>query len=228
MDITVVFFDIDGTLLETKGAGRYAFEKAIATTVQQTIDISHISFAGATDLDLFRKILSKEGLKSTTALETEFFRALAHELDQAMEGRNITVFPGVRELLDVLIANRQVLVGLVTGNIDEGARIKLGHAGLHGHFMLGAFGCEHADRLEIARLALKRAEQNLLPDQHIVRKVLIGDTPSDIAAAKAIDAVAIAVATGRYSSEDLQAAGADHTLQDLNNLPELLNLILGY
>ncbi|NCC50763.1 MAG: HAD family hydrolase [Spartobacteria bacterium] len=227
MDITVVFFDIDGTLLETGGAGKEAFQNAITKAAGAPIDISHVNFAGATDLDLFRNILAGAGRVSDPAKEALFFQALAAEMEAVMDGRTIRVFPGVQALLDALSARPEALVGLVTGNIDEGARIKLAHAGLHGHFMLGAFGCEHADRMEIARLALRRAEQALLPGQRITRKALVGDTPSDMAAARAVEAVAIGVATGRYTLAQLRDAGADHVVANMSNLTEMLSLLFG-
>jgi phosphoglycolate phosphatase-like HAD superfamily hydrolase len=115
---------------------------------------------------------------------------------------------------------------LVTGNIASCARIKLRQFNLHHHFVLGAFGDEHADRNEIARLALGRVKSKLPRDGTIRSLFLVGDTPNDIAAAKAIDAVSVAVATGKFSTAELQQAGADVVLTDMDDTDCVMQLFL--
>lgn len=225
METTLVLFDIDGTLLEVHGAGRRAFVRTLEHCFGWQADLKNIRFAGATDLDLFRRISRDQGVEPTAESEQKFCDRLAHELKitiSAQDARH-TLYPGVKELLEKLSDDARCLLGLVTGNVESCAWIKLQLVNLHEHFILGAFGHEHADRVEIARLALRRAEQHA---GHPFRRVfLIGDTPNDVKAARAIGATAIAVATGAFSRDALLAAGADTVRDDLADLPALLALL---
>ena len=192
-ETTLVLFDIDGTLLEVKGAGRRAFSRAIDHCFGWKNELKNIRFAGATDLDLFRKIAREHQHEATDADAAKFFDRLAHELKIAIgeAGTVHTVFPGVPELLARLSSDPRCLLALVTGNVAECAWIKLELVNLHEHFVLGAFGHEHADRIEIAHLAVRRAEEHA--GRSYARRFLIGDTPNDVRAAHAIGAKAIAV-----------------------------------
>ena len=224
-DITLVLFDIDGTLLDVHGAGRQAFSNALRTVFGWDDDLAHIRFAGATDLDLLRRIMGRHGQMPSPADEERFFQQLPLALEDTLQRTQVTLYPGVRDLLAILGKYPHVLVGLVTGNIESCARIKLERFDLHDHFMLGAFGHEHAERDQIAGLALMRAKQRLKPGQQIRRRFLIGDTPSDIRAAAAIGAVSIAVATGSHTLRELEEAGADHALRDLSQVESILKTL---
>ncbi len=222
----LVLFDIDGTLLEVRGAGRRAFSRAIDHCFGWKNELKNIRFAGATDLDLFHKIAAEHGHEPTPDDERKFCNQLAYELKIAIgeDGISRTVYPGVPELLEKLSGDPRCLLGLVTGNVESCAWIKLQNVNLHEHFVLGAFGHEHADRIEIARLALRRAEDRA--GRRFEKLFLIGDTPNDIRAARAIGATAIAVATGAFRRDDLLAAGADAVLDDLGNL-DAVQRVLG-
>ncbi len=222
---TAVFFDIDGTLLDTHGAGRDAFSNTLKAVFDHDDDLSYIHFAGATDLDLFNEIRIRSGLKVSRMQEKEFFERLPVELRKSIREHLATLCPGVCELLKELSADERVLVGLVTGNTEECAHIKLSHFNLHGHFMLGAFGREHARRPELARRARERAKKLLKRGEQLGRCFLIGDTPADIAAARAIGAVSIAVATGSYDQQSLMHAGADHVLPDLSSTDRVIDIL---
>ncbi len=224
-EITLVLFDIDGTLLDVHGAGRQAFVNCLANTFGWKDDIEYIRFDGATDLDILRKVMARHGMVPNRHEEERFFRQLPLDLEDALQRTQVTLHPGVRELLEILGKYPHVVVGLVTGNIESCARIKLERFGLHGHFVMGAFGHEHADRGQIAGLALMRARKQLQPGQQIKHRFLIGDTPSDILAASAIGARSIAVATGRHNRESLDDAGADHVLDSLGDVPAVLRLL---
>ena len=222
---TLVLFDIDGTLLDVHGAGRQAFVNCLDSVFGWKDSLEYIRFAGSTDLDILRKVMARRGVVPNREDEQKFFRQLPLELDLTLQACELTLHPGVRELLSVLGEMPRVLTGLVTGNIDSCARLKLERFDLHGHFILGAFGHEHADRCQIAALALMRARQQLKPGQQIRNRFLIGDTPSDITAAAHIGARAIAVATGPHDRASLEDAGADYVLENLGNLEQVLSLL---
>lgn len=222
-DITLVLFDIDGTLLDTHGAGRQSFINALATVFGWHDDIGYIQFAGATDLDVLARIAARRGHQLVPIEEAEFLRQLPRELERTLPGATRVLHPGVRELLRELSADPRARLGLVTGNIEACALLKLAAFDLHGHFELGAFGHEHADRREIARLAAARAEASLEPGRRIAARFLIGDTPSDVAAARAIEATSIAVATGSFPAAALRAAGAGIVLESLADTAAVLS-----
>lgn len=214
----LVLFDIDGTLLDTRGAGRRSFVEALRRVFPFRDGIDDIRFAGATDLDLVEKIARRNG-HALQPRELEAFFALLPDLLRAeLRDDPPHVYPGVRELLRALSACPDTTVGLVTGNIESCAWIKLEACGIRDHFELGAFGHEHACRRDIARLARARAERN----GAFTRCALIGDTPSDVDAALAIGATAIAVATGGYPPESLAAAGAHRVWSDLSDTASVL------
>lgn len=219
----LVLLDIDGTLLHARGGGRRAFQRALKTEFGWEDDIAYINFAGATDLDVLGRIFERHGRPLDNATAERFFRRLAEELDAALAEEPPVLLPGVRELLSELAADAHLIVGLVTGNTGPCARIKLRRAGIYGHFVLGAFGHEHADRVEIARLALRRARERTRGSD-LDPVILIGDTPADIAAARAIGAKAVAVATGSYNTESLRCAGADVVVESLLDLTPLRRL----
>ena len=221
---TVVLLDIDGTLLHVHGAGRRSFVRALEEVYGWRDDIAYINFSGATDLEVLRRILERHGRSETTAEVERFFACLARELETALRDAEVTVYPGVRELVRTLAADPRVIVGLVTGNIESCAHLKMKAGGLGGHVLLGAFGHEHADRREIARLAVERVRRHAGRGANL-RLFLIGDTPSDIDAARTIGAACIAVATGKHTVEELKQRGADHALADLSDLPAVIRIL---
>lgn len=214
-DITAVLFDIDGTLLDMLGIGRQSFVRALDRAFGIKDELDYISFSGNTDLNVLQQVMTHHSRPLTREACERFHEALPAELTSAARHAKLVLYPGVRELLETLSANPDIILGLVTGNIEASAWIKLQQFDLHNHFVLGAFGDEHADRNEIARLALQRVQSRLAPGQDIRACFLVGDTPNDINAAHAIGAVAVAVATGKFSVDALKAAGADIALPDL-------------
>jgi len=214
-DPFLVLFDIDGTLLDLHGAGRQAFALSLADVFGWEDEISYIKFAGATDLDVLDQIFRRHQRELTDADIESFFARLPVRLRETSANAEVTIYPGAIALVEALSKHPDITIGLVTGNIESCARIKLEKAGLHGHFQLGAFGHEHGDRREIARLAFNRAKAALPPGQSFTRTFLIGDTPSDITAAHHIGAISIAVATGQHTTDELTSAGANHVLTSL-------------
>lgn len=220
----VVLLDIDGTLLHAHGAGRMSFRRALTAVFGWDDDIAYIDFSGATDLDVLARILRHHGREAAPGEIDRFFDRLAVELRTAIRGSPVTVYPGVRELLARLSADPRAVVGLVTGNTGRCARIKLEAAGLHGHFVLGAYGHEHADRTEIARLALDRARRHAR-DRVVGENWMIGDTPSDVAAAWAVGARCLGVGTGAHAPAALLQAGADAAVVDLSDVERILGIL---
>jgi phosphoglycolate phosphatase len=224
-ELTAVLFDIDGTLLDMRGAGRRSFVRALEKVFGWQDDIKYVNFAGNTDLNVLQQVADAHRHTLTDDDRRRFFAQLPVELDACAAGAELVLYPGVRELLAALSADPRVVLALVTGNVEACARIKLRQFDLHDHFVLGAFGDEHAGRNEIARLARQRVEASLGSGQRIGATFLVGDTPFDIAAAKSIGAVAIAVATGKFSAGDLQSAGADHVRADLSDTKAVLRVL---
>lgn len=231
---TLVLFDIDGTLLLTGGAGRRSLERAFRVVfgVQNAFD--GVRLAGRTDPALLDDALARAGVTLRDG-EAERFRdaylaALTEELhrtpsDGAGDWSNWRtfkgVFPGVREVLGALTARDDTFVGLLTGNYEAGARIKLEHFGLHGHFRCGAFGGDAAERWQLVEVARARARAAGCGPFDLADTWIIGDTPLDVAAARKAGVRSVAVATGGYSTERLAEAGADIALPllDVDALP---------
>lgn len=203
-----ILFDIDGTLLYARGVGRIAFGNAfLAAYGVPYPDIAGLSFVGATDSNVVRTMAASCGIATSPAREEHFFLRLAHDIDTALHENRPHVYPGIPELTDRLNRRGHAL-GIVTGNVRATAWSKLRHAGLDHAFTFGAYGDEHHDRTEIARLAIGRTPAGA------AARMLVGDTPLDVLAAKANGLIAVAVATGWVSAEELAAAGADLVLPD--------------
>ncbi|WP_367872254.1 HAD family hydrolase [Luteolibacter sp. Populi] len=210
-------FDIDGTLVDTGGAGMRALQEATAECFGG--EGPALDLAGSTDLGVLAGILAHFDLDHGAAEEDRFFAAYLRHLEQhlAQGGFPGRVLPGAAELLDELAKRGDVTVGLLTGNIAAGAGAKMRHYGLDRHFAFGAYGCDHADRNLLGPVALERAAVHagcgFSPEETLV----IGDTPKDIACAKAMGARCLAVATGKFSAEQLRAAGADRVVLGLDD-----------
>jgi phosphoglycolate phosphatase len=214
----VVLFDIDGTLLDVRGAGRRSFARALTETWGVEDDLRDVQFAGATDRGVLLQLRRRHTLDEDR--DAAFFRAMELTLSGELTGEPPHVFTGVRECLARLSADAAVMLGLVTGNALRCAQVKLERAGLdRAVFDAGGYGDEHDDRDELARLAVARARHARgLHGHGFARVLLVGDTPNDVRAARAIGAVAVAVTTGHFDRAALVAAGADVVLDDLGGL----------
>ncbi len=202
----LVLFDIDGTILWSDGAGRRAMTEAL-TSVFGRAGPTDYRYDGKTDPQIVRELMRATGHDDATIddlidpLMERYLGGLAREL---ATGTHAHVFDGVRELLDALEDRDDIILGLLTGNLRAGAAIKLRAAGIDiDRFRVCAFGSDHHARAELAALAQRRALEDLgitIPGDRIY---VIGDTPADIACGQAIGARSIAVATGRYTPEEL-------------------------
>jgi phosphoglycolate phosphatase-like HAD superfamily hydrolase len=222
----LILFDIDGTLV-WGGPAKQAFVRAMEETFGTEGEADKVLFAGKTDPQIAREILVQRGFDRAT-IEDGFpelwERYLAH-LAAALEHHPMTVLPGVRELLDGLAARSDVGVGLVTGNIAGGARLKLGSAGLWERFGVGSYGSDHEERDELPAIALGRARERWGRPIEPEMAVIVGDTPRDVACGRAGGMRTLAVATGLFSAVQLEAAGADHVLADFGATEQVVALL---
>lgn len=208
-------FDIDGTLVDTGGAGMAALNEATREVFGQ--DGPALDLAGSTDLGIIANIHAHFGIEPTAQRINSFFEIYHARLDWNLANGEFSgrVLNGVSELLSELSNRPEATIGLLTGNTAGGAKIKMRHYGLSSHFAFGAYGCDHADRNLLGPVALERATKhagkNFTPEQTLV----IGDTPKDIACAHAMGARCLAVATGQFTVEALQSHGADHVVESL-------------
>jgi phosphoglycolate phosphatase len=214
-------FDIDGTLLTTDGAGRAALKSAGADLFAIEEDLRTINVSGSTDTAIVQDILRHHSLDVSTANVNRYLGGYLVWLKQHLASQSGAILPGVISLLDVLAKDSQA-IGLLTGNVRRGAEIKLTAHGIWDRFSYGAFGDDNSDRNQLGPIAKQRAEAALNTRFAAHDIVIIGDTPKDIACARAFGAVAIAVATGRYSLTDLSEHQPDHLVGDLADTKDLL------
>lgn len=220
-----MLFDIDGTLLLSGGAGVRAMTRAFEAHFGVARAFEGIRMAGRTDSYLLSLALANHGLADTpeahAAFRAAYVRLLAEAITEPGHGRR-GVLAGVEPLLAALHARNDCHLALLTGNYEAAAGIKLGHFGLRRFFAWGVFGEESADRNVLGRLAMERARQRGVPDAARAKAIVVGDTPDDIACARAAGLRAMAVATGSYSIHELEAAGADVTFADLSDTDAVL------
>jgi phosphoglycolate phosphatase len=214
-------FDIDGTLLTTDGAGRAALKSAGADLFAIEEDLRTINVSGSTDTAIVQDILRHHSLDLSTANVNRYLGGYLVWLKQHLASQSGAILPGVISLLDVLAKDGQA-IGLLTGNVRRGAQIKLTAHGIWDRFSFGAFGDDNSDRNQLGPIAKQRAEAALNTEFAAHDIVIIGDTPKDIACARAFGAVAIAVATGRYSLANLSEHQPDHLVGDLADTKDLL------
>jgi phosphoglycolate phosphatase-like HAD superfamily hydrolase len=212
----ILLFDIDGTLVSTGGAGAVAWKRAFDELYGIPADIGEFTDAGMTDPDVGARTFEAVMDRSPTPRELAQLiqRRLEHLPEAVAESEGYRVLPGVPERLKQL-SRAGHLLGIITGNGDGAAHIKLARGDLNRWFTFGAYASAGADRPAIVRRAVERGEAMLGEDVPNTEIYVIGDTPRDIEAAHAVDCTAIAVATGHYDREALLEAGADHVLDTL-------------
>jgi phosphoglycolate phosphatase-like HAD superfamily hydrolase len=226
----LVLFDIDGTILLTAGAGRRALTEALRDEVPDPAAFEHIRFDGKTDPQIITELLQTvdHPRADDPALVREiclrYVGLLAVELQQP---RSRTVLmPGVADLLDALEAEEDVVLGLLTGNVEQGAALKLTAGGLEpSRFVVGAYGSDSAHRPDLPAIAARRAVPHFGREPRGAEVVIIGDTPADVTCGRGIAARAIGVATGSYPQSELIGAGADAAFADLANTARVLEAI---
>jgi len=217
----LLLFDIDGTLIRSGGAGSLAYHRALQEVFGLEEIRGEVAFSGRTDRAILRDLFHLHDLEDNEANWRQFLACYLRHLPAAMAEKDGHVLPGVAELLDQLALRHDVCLGLLTGNNQQGAQIKLGHFQLAHFFAFGGFGDEHYERDEVARSAVEAAVAfvEIASPDHVW---VIGDTPFDVRCARAIDARAIAVATGGHPLDELAAAEPDLLLEDLADVPAVL------
>jgi len=227
----LILFDIDGTILWTDGAGRRAIRAALVLEMGTAGPIDQgYRLDGKTDPQIVRELLTAAGHPDadnearTLRVCGRYVEFLARELEVARERTRL--FPGIDRLLNELERRGDALLGLLTGNVAEGAALKLRAAGVDpARFRIGAFGSDAAARASLPPIAARRAEPLMGRVPAGDEVVIIGDTPADVTCGSGIGARAIGVATGHYSREDLLAAGAYAAFPDLADLEPVLQAI---
>ena len=227
----LILFDIDGTLLSTNGAAMRAFARAMVEVYGTTGPISTHSFGGKTDPQIARELLRRAGFddadidRGLADLWEKYLDELRVELGRTEQ--RTRVLPGITALIDALSGRLdEVVLGLLTGNIEGGAALKLSSAGLDRAFRLGAFGSDHEHRDHLPDIAVARAYT--ATGVHFRGKdiVVIGDTPNDVTCGRALGVHAVAVATGSFGAAELHDAGADRVFDDLADTATVLEALL--
>jgi phosphoglycolate phosphatase len=211
-----ILFDIDGTLLHTGGAGAEAWQRAFRELYEVEANIEEHTHAGMTDPEIaeivFREVLKRDGSDVERAEAIGCY--LGHLADAVAQSEGYFVIPGIEELLPRLV-EEGVLLGVVTGNIESAAHIKLGRGDLNKYFTFGGYGSDSRSRTALTKKALERGAEvsgaPLDPDQTIA----IGDTPRDVKAGHGAGIRVVGVATGSYSVGELEDAGADWSIEDV-------------
>lgn len=226
----LVLFDIDGTLITSRGAGRRAMRTALERVFGAAGGIDQYDLGGRTDTRIVHDVMGALGWQPARVTERldEFFEAYLGGLTSEIgDGRHVVTLPGASAVVARLAQAPEALLGLVTGNIEEGARIKLLPTGLWPHFRVGAYGSDHMDRRRLPSLAARRAQALVGHAFAPTDVVVIGDTPHDIDCARAFGAVAVAVTTGQYTRDQLLADRPDHLFDDLGDVDKVLAAVLG-
>lgn len=225
----LVLFDIDGTLVNSLGAGKAALELAMLAVYGETGPIASFDFHGRTDPAIVRGLLravdwmDEEIEAGFEATWDSYLAALDREL--AERDGQVRLLPGVSELLEAVEGDERFAPGLVTGNMEGGARRKLGAAGLDGRFGFGAYGSDSEWREDLPPLARERAQRRHGRLFNMETAVVVGDTPEDIRCARANGARALAVSTGRHSVEELRAHGPDAVFENLSDTSRVVRML---
>jgi phosphoglycolate phosphatase-like HAD superfamily hydrolase len=227
--VRLVLFDIDGTLVSVRGAGRQAFARALEEIYGTAGAIDRYDFRGRTDLRIVHELMTAAGVDAErirAGIEA-CFGAYARELALLIgDGSRVQILPGVADVVRRLHVRGDTLVGLLTGNIEAGARIKLTPTGLWPLFRVAAYGGDDADRRRLPAIARERAKA-LGHDVTFDRITIIGDTPLDVECARSCGAVAVAVATGQHPAAELAACKPDLLLDDLADVERVEALLTG-
>jgi phosphoglycolate phosphatase len=216
--ISTVLFDIDGTLLVTGGAGAVAWQRAFLELYEVEANIEEHTHAGMTDPEIaeivFREVIGRDGSEAERAKAISAY--LGHLPEAVAESDGYRVMPGIEELLPQLV-ERGVLLGLVTGNIEAAAHIKLARADLNRFFAFGGYGSDSRDRTELTKKGIERAATVSGNSLDPTTAIAVGDTPRDVKAGHGAGIKVVGVATGAYTVDQLTESGADWPIPDVTD-----------
>jgi phosphoglycolate phosphatase len=230
--VYAVLFDIDGTLVQTGGAGQLAFAETFAEEFGVPELSGGVPFAGRSDRAIAFELMKVHGVTPTDENWQRFRAGYLSRLPGALQRRQGCVLPGVTALLDQLKSLEYTLTGLLTGNLREGARHKLSYYGLGDRFGFGGYGDTSDERCDIAAAAMAEAKRAAAGrngksnGRPLAGAMVIGDTVHDISCARSISAFAVAVPTGNTPRAELAAARPDLLLGDLSDAQPLIDVVL--
>jgi phosphoglycolate phosphatase-like HAD superfamily hydrolase len=224
----LVLFDIDGTLISDRGASREAFAEALHAVYDYDGDLARYDFSGRTDPQIAHMVLRDAGLtpEHIDAEMPRLWKIYLAGLERNATPERVRVMPGIRELVAALHTHDDVVLALLTGNIEPGARLKLGAPQLNDYFPFGAFGSDSADRTQLPPVAIRRASDLLGHTFHGNDVVIIGDSIYDVRCGVPYDATTIAVASGKTSAETLRAENPTFFFQNVEDLGAVMQAIL--
>ncbi len=224
----LLLFDIDGTLIDSGGAGTRSLDLAFREVLSIPAAFKDISMAGKTDIQIIKEGLVTHGLPSDDGLVPALVGSYIRHLRIEIVTPRKHTKPGVREVLRIISEQHgEWGLGLLTGNLEQGARIKLVSLSLNRYFPSGAFGSDHEDRNKLLPIAVERFQTRTAERINFRDCIVVGDTPRDVHCAKPYGARCIAVATGPYPRKSLSEAGADFTLDNLSDADAFLRMIEG-
>jgi len=220
----LVLFDIDGTLVLTGGAGSRALNQVLTEHYDLPLGTDGVVYAGKTDPQIVREIMDRNGQEFTEETLESVLDAYIESLEKELaEGEDFQVLPGVLELINTLGTRSDFLVGLATGNVQSGARLKLERAGLQSFFSFGGFGSDSENRTSLIQVAIDRGHE--AASSSLQQVFVVGDTPRDIIHGKEAGARTVAVASGSYSLEDLISHDPDLAVGSLEPLETVLEFL---
>ncbi len=220
-----LLFDIDGTLLNTGGAGQQAMEQALRTVFDVTMATKGISAAGRTDRAIVTDLFAYHNIEETPELWSTFQETYFTHLAEVLPALPGRMLAGVELLLGDLSERDDVALGLLTGNFQRGAHLKLGHYQIDHYFGFGGFGDEHHDRDDVARAAMAAVIEHRQTEVDPGTVWVIGDTPFDVRCGRAIGARTVGVATGSFSMDELRQTEPDHLFSDFADGGAFLSLL---
>jgi len=214
--IKAVLWDIDGTLLTTGGAGAVAWQRAFEELYGVEANIDEHTRAGMTDPEIteiiFDEVVGREGTPEEQAKVVAKY--LEYMPDAVAESSGYRVMPGITETLPRL-ADAGIVQGVVTGNVEAAARIKLARGDLDKYFSFGGYGSDDRDRVKVTERAIERGGEVIGTPLERAATISVGDTPRDVSAGHGAGIRVVGVATGAYSVAELEAAGADWAIADV-------------